>query len=74
MARYSEPKSFVSILQPSEKLLVASSSIFKGKISLSIISIKPWNLVVRIVRLGLLELLVSDLAAENNDNMDLFLE
>ena len=53
---------------------MASSSIFKGKISLSIISIKPWNLVVRIVRLGLLELLVSDLAAENNDNMDLFLE
>ena len=73
MAQYSKPKSFLAISQSSEKLLVASSSIFKGNFSLTIIS-TPLNLVVRIVCLGLLELFVSDMAAKNNDKMEFFLE
>ena len=73
MAQYSKPKSFLAISQSGEKLLVASSSIFKGNFSLTIIS-TPWNLVVRNVCLGLLDLFVSDMAAKNNDKMEFFLE
>ena len=50
---------------------MASSSIFKGKFSLSIIS-KSLNLVVRIVCLGLLDLFFSDMAVKNNNNMQFF--
>ena len=52
---------------------MASSSSFKGNISPYIIS-KSLNPDVRIVCLGLLEMFVHDLAAENNDNTEFILK